>query len=103
MAENKFDKEKISIVSDADVPVSYVPFTVEKMYDIRNQRKNWWQCPKCGGSIEFESYDEHFDDSIGENQFITVYSWECVECGAEGSVYAAVNPLYISIVQEEEN
>ena len=30
MAENKFDKEKISIVSDADVPVSYVPFTGEK-------------------------------------------------------------------------
>lgn len=76
MAENKFDKEKISMVSDADAPVSYVPFTGEKMYDIRNHRKNWWQCPKCGGSIEFECYEEQFDDSIGENQLNTVYSWE---------------------------
>lgn len=102
MAKNKFDKEEISVVSNGDVPGSFVLFESEKAYDIRNHRKNWWQCPKCGGDINFDSMTEEFDDSIGENQFITVYSWECEECGAHGSVYATVNPLYISIDQEED-
>lgn len=103
MAKNKFDKEKVSLVSDNDVPCSFVLFDSEKTYDIRNNRKKWWQCPKCGGNIEFDSMTEDFDDSLGENQFITVYSWECDECSAHGGVYAAVNPLYISIDQDEED
>jgi len=48
------------------------------------------------------NYVEEFDVSLGDNQFITVYSRECESCGATGSVYATVNPLYVSIEENDE-
>ena len=102
MAENKFDQENIPEVGTDDVPSSFQLFGTEKAYNIKESRGVWWQCPKCGGNIAFESMDEGFDEDLGENQFFTVYSWNCEECGAEGSVHAVVNPLYISINQDNE-
>ena len=102
MAENTFDKENISTVDNYELPSSYMVWGDEKRtYDIKENRGRWWQCPKCGGNISFDSCDEGFDEELGENQFFTIYSWNCTECGATGSVYAVVKPLYISIEQDE--
>lgn len=46
---------------------------------------------------------EEFDEDIDEKQFITVYSWDCEDCDAHGSIHAVVNPLYISIEKEDED
>lgn len=103
MTENIFDKEKISLVNREDIPNSYVTWNDNrKTYDIREKRERWWQCPKCGGNISFDSCDQDFDESLGENQFFNIYSWSCVECKATGSTYAVVNPLYISVDQDED-
>ncbi len=102
MAENKFDKGKIPTVESDAVPMSFNVWGNETVYNVKEKRSAWWQCPKCGGNVTFDSMDESFDEELGENQFYTVYSWECEECGAHGSVYAAVNPLYISIEQEDD-
>jgi len=102
MAENKFDKEKIPTVESDAVPMSFNVWDNETAYDVREKRGIWWQCPKCGGNFTFESMDEGFDEDLGENQFFTVYTWNCEDCGAEGSVHAVVNPQYISIVQEDD-
>ena len=102
MAENKFDKEKIPTVESDAVPMSFNVWGNETVYNVKEKRSAWWQCPKCGGNVTFDSMDESFDEELGENQFYTVYSWECEECEAHGSVYAAVNPLYISIDQEDD-
>lgn len=101
MAKNKFDKEKITTISDYDVPGSFMVFGDEKIYDISEKHEFWWKCPKCGGNISFDSNVEEFDEELGENQFITVYSWDCEDCEAHGSIHAVVNPLYISIEQDE--
>ena len=102
MAENKFDKEKILTVDSDAVPMSFIVWGNETVYNVKENRSIWWQCPKCGGYVTFDSMDEIFDEELGENQFHTVYSWECEACEAHGSVYATVNPLYISIEQEDD-
>lgn len=56
------------------------------MYNVKEKRSAWWQCPKCGGNVTFASMDESFDEELGENQFYTVYSRECEECEAHGIV-----------------
>ena len=97
MEENKFDKENISTLSSCDVPGSLMVWDNQTVYDIGEKRGVWWQCPKCGADIIFDSMDEGFDEELGENQFFTIYSWNCEECGAEGNVHAVVNPLCISV------
>ncbi len=101
MEENKFDKDNINIIAENDIPSSFMVFENEKVYDIKENRENWWKCPKCGGNISFDSMVEDFDESIDENQFTTVYSWECEDCGAHGNVFAVVNPLCISIEEDD--
>ncbi len=97
MENYKFNEENIRIANRDDVPDSYIVLEDEIVYDIRDNQNKWWVCPKCGDDIFFDSIDETFDDSVGENQYITTYSWRCGECDAHGSVCATVNPLYISI------
>ncbi len=100
MSENKFDKEKIEVVNENETPRFF--WDNEKVYNIKGANQVWWQCPKCGDNITFDSIVEEFDYASDEKQFITLYSWNCESCGAEGNVYAAVNPLYISIIQNDE-
>ena len=97
MLENKFDKENINIANKDDIPGSYMVLKNEKVYDIRENRKAWWRCPKCCGCLFFDSIEENFDESIGEHQFVTIYAWECQECDAHGTTFAIVNPLFTSI------
>lgn len=101
MEENKFNQD-IKVISGDELPRSFMLWGNEKVYDVREKCQHWWSCPKCGGDISFDSCDEGFDEELGENQFFTVYSWTCEECGAEGSVHAIVNPMYISVMQEED-
>ena len=101
MENNVFDKENISKVDSYELPSSYLLFGDDgTTYDISKNRAKWWRCPKCGGSISFDSMDEEFDEDIGEGQFVTVYGWDCTECGAHGTTFAVVNPLYITIEQD---
>ncbi len=103
MAMNVFDKENVSKVNNEDLPVSYGFFGDDgTTYDIGKNRKKWWRCPRCGGSISFGTMEEEFDECIGENQFVTVYGWDCTECSAHGTTFAVVNPLYISIEQDDD-
>lgn len=102
MSTNKFDEENIPTVDSCDIPSSFNIWNDEPVYDVKEKRGIWWQCPKCGGNIIFDSIDEGFDEELGENQFFTVYSWNCEDCEAEGSVHAVVNPQYISINQEDD-
>ena len=103
MAENKFDKDNINIAAEDELPDVCMFWDAEKVYDIKDNREVWWQCPKCGSSISFDSNVEQFCEDLGENQFTTEYSWYCEECGAQGGVFAAVNPLYIVMEQSEDN
>ena len=106
MSENKFDKEKIDVVHNDDLPKTFMAFDNEKVYDIRQKRNAWWKCPKCGGGIEFGCMDfvddEVLIDGVTENQLIGFFTWYCGCCDAEGSVHTALNAQYISIVQEDD-
>jgi len=102
MAENKFDKEKIPTIESDDVPMSFNVWGNKTVYDVREKRGAWWQCPKCGSGISFDSNVDEFDEDLGENQLTTTYSWWCEECGAQGSIFTVVNPLYISIEQADD-
>ena len=103
MAKNVFDKENVSKVNEDDLPSSYFLFGYgENTYDISENRAKWWRCPKCGGLISFGTLIEEFDEGIDENQFVTVYGWDCTECSTHGTTLAVVNPLYTSIEKDDD-
>lgn len=106
MAENKFDKEKIEIVENKNNTEILVPKFFcdnEKVYNVKDAKQVWWKCPKCGSYITFDPILEGFDYGSKEKQFSILYSWICESCEAEGNFYTVVNPLYISIKQNEED
>ena len=106
MAENKFDKEKIPTIDSCDAPSYFLVWDNEKVYDIRKKRNAWWQCPKCGGEVEFGCMsfinNEALIDGVMQKQMIGFFTWSCLCCDAGGRVDTVLDPQYISIVQEDD-
>ena len=100
MAENKFDKENILVPAEEELP--FMVEVGEKVYDIKDNRKVWWQCPKCGSDITFYFNEVDSNENFSEEQLTTMYPWWCDTCAAQGAIFAVVNPLYISLEPNDE-